>query len=184
MLRGTNALCSLNKLSFLMARTCKPYAKKYIAWGCFCLSRTKYMPWLSYLCSRTHLLDTAFIPLPLMGWKPGHRGWRDLVSRMCSAWLRIRFRHKLPLEALGKSGKHVICTATSRWWFITPLLSIRLVLHLIKAPWENRTTSFVCWLQMICKGIKWAFLIICCINALINSEKTKPHKDNEINFSL
>lgn len=132
---------------------------------------------MSYLCSRTHLLDTAFISLPLMGWKPVHRGWKGFVSQPSSLWLRIsdlKFRHKLLLKAhhiLENGGKHLICTATSRWWFITPLLSIRLVLHLIKTRWEMEWSALYAGSRWFKKASNELFFMLCCINALIESKK-------------
>lgn len=132
--------------------------QKYGAWQCFCVSRPKYMPWLSP--SRAHLMDTASISLPLIGRQSGHRRWKSLAvcpSHALRGLPSSGTNKHLPEahHCFEKGGKNVICAETCRWWFITPLLSIRLLLYLIKARWRLE----LCMLAPDdFKGIKWTFV--------------------------
>ncbi|KAI1243263.1 hypothetical protein IHE44_0000854 [Lamprotornis superbus] len=123
---------------------------------------------LRMLCGRAHLLDTAFISLTLMGWKPGHRSWKGLVSQPFSAWLRIRdpkFKHKLPLEAhhfLEKGGKHKFCAYFTFPENMTLGVTIIVVLYIFFAL-NFFLKSFAQFLSQNTKNLSWwAPRIQCC----------------------
>lgn len=150
MLTGTSALCSPSKLTFSTAKASAIYRHiKHMLkiWSLrvfLCFWVQAHALAVFQLCSITHLRHTGSTS-PTSDGNEAWPQWLEAVwsmSRPCFGWQRIRDPQsilKFCLEthhSFEQGGKNLICTAISRWWFVTPFLSIRLVLCLIKERQE------------------------------------------------